>query len=77
MSGKNDVFVAHVEHHLKELGLEHVCCKICGKTIDQIYAENDIRFCNKCRKRTLFELKTAEDKIQWLCSECKKEYQSV
>jgi hypothetical protein len=38
-SNKNDIFVKHIENHLKEMGLEKVVCKICGKDIDTIYKE--------------------------------------
>jgi hypothetical protein len=31
------IFVEHIEAHLVELGLQNVMCKICGKTIDEIY----------------------------------------
>lgn len=34
---KNDIFVRHIENHLKKLGLKRVICKICDKTIDEIY----------------------------------------
>ena len=42
---KNDVFVKHIEQHLDEIFKKEgkvlaVCCKICGKTIDEIYEEN-------------------------------------
>jgi len=36
---KNDLFIEHIEQHLEEMGLKHVCCNICGKTIDEIYKE--------------------------------------
>ena len=36
---KNDIFVQHIENHLKEKRLKDVISKICGKTVDQIYAE--------------------------------------
>ena len=33
-------FVEHIEKHLRELEIESkVVCKICGKTIDEIYEE--------------------------------------
>ena len=33
-------FVAHIENHLKDMdGDLKVCCKICNKTIDEIYKE--------------------------------------
>jgi len=33
-------FVEHIENHLRELQIEgKVVCKICGKTIDEIYNE--------------------------------------
>jgi len=33
-------FVEHIENHLRELKIEgKVVCKICGKTIDEIYEE--------------------------------------
>ena len=37
---RNAKFVAHIVKHLKELGIQgKVCCKICGKTIDEIAEE--------------------------------------
>jgi len=34
-------FVNHIENHLRDLKIEgKVICKICGKTIDEIYAED-------------------------------------
>ena len=47
MSKKNDVFVRHIENHLKQLkerGISNdfdydVICKICLKTINEIYEE--------------------------------------
>jgi len=35
------LFVEHIEEHLNEMGLseESVMCKICNKTIDEIYKE--------------------------------------
>jgi hypothetical protein len=38
-NNKNDVFVGHIKQHLKKLGLGIVVCKICAKTIDEIYKE--------------------------------------
>lgn len=35
---KDIVFVQHIENHLKDTG-KFVMCKICGKTIDEIYEE--------------------------------------
>ncbi|PNX49489.1 MAG: hypothetical protein BV457_01640 [Thermoplasmata archaeon M9B1D] len=32
-----EVFVEHIKKHLKDMGLKDVCCKICGKTIKEIY----------------------------------------
>jgi uncharacterized membrane-anchored protein len=45
MSKKNDVFVNHIENHLrtmyvKDHKVRQVCCKICNKTIDEIYTEH-------------------------------------
>ena len=37
MKTKEKVFVEHIEQHLDELGLKDVRCKICEKTIDEIY----------------------------------------
>ncbi len=40
--GKSIEFVRHIEHHLRTMPLlkgQNVCCKICGKDIDQIYEE--------------------------------------
>ena len=37
---KEQLFVKHIEQHLKELSLQNVCCKICGKTIDEIYQDS-------------------------------------
>jgi hypothetical protein len=35
-----EVFVLHIEGHLKAMGLdEPVICKICGKTVNQIWVE--------------------------------------
>jgi len=40
MKSKEKIFVEHIERHLEEYaGVHHVICKICGKTIDQIYKE--------------------------------------
>ena len=39
MTEKNDVFVKHIENHLKAYPGAKVICKICGRTIDQIYQE--------------------------------------
>ena len=36
-ASKSEIFVGHVQNHLKED--EKVICKICGKTIDEIYEE--------------------------------------
>jgi hypothetical protein len=36
---KARVFVEHIEQHLKEMNLDQVVCKICGKNIDEIYEE--------------------------------------
>jgi len=41
---KNDVFVNHIENHLRKMYADdhivrEVCCKICNKTIDEIYKE--------------------------------------
>ena len=37
---KARVFVRHIEKHLKQKGINgKVCCKICGKNIDQIFEE--------------------------------------
>ena len=41
---KNDTFIKHIEKHLKNMTPEQrghgkVMCKICGKTIDEIYEE--------------------------------------
>ena len=36
----SSVFVKHIENHLRELKIsDKVACKICGKTIDEIYEE--------------------------------------
>ena len=36
------LFVEHIENHLRELGIdEKVVCKICRKTIDEIYEEEE------------------------------------
>jgi len=43
VENKATVFVEHIEKHLKELGLKDVVCKICGKTIDEIYEEERTR----------------------------------
>ena len=33
-------FVEHIENHLQDLKIEgKVVCKVCGKTIDEIYEE--------------------------------------
>jgi len=36
---KSNIFVQHIEAHLEQMGLseENVVCKICDKTIDEIY----------------------------------------
>ena len=40
VENKATVFVEHIEKHLKEMGIDgKVMCKICGKTIDEIYDE--------------------------------------
>ena len=38
-ANKCKVFVEHIEQHLEQMGLseENVICKICDKTIDEIY----------------------------------------
>ena len=38
---KEQLFVKHIEKHLKDLDMsgQCVCCKICGKTIDEIYQD--------------------------------------
>jgi len=37
---KSRIFVRHIENHLKEMDISgKVMCKICGKTIDEIYEE--------------------------------------
>ena len=37
---KEEIFVRHIENHLKEMGIEgKIVCKICGKDIDEIYQE--------------------------------------
>ena len=33
------LFVEHIESHLGSLNKKNVICKICGKTIDEIYDE--------------------------------------
>lgn len=43
-TNKNDVFVKHIENHLKEMttkqyGHRKVMCNICNKTIDEIYKD--------------------------------------
>ena len=45
MSKKNDVFVKHIEDHLRKMyaddhKIRNVVCKICNKTIDEIYKES-------------------------------------
>ena len=37
MKSRGDVFVEHIEEHLE--GNDDVMCKICGKTVDEIFAE--------------------------------------
>jgi hypothetical protein len=42
---KNDEFVKHIENHLRKMYAEdhivrYVCCKICGRTIDEIYEDS-------------------------------------
>jgi len=40
MKSKAELFVEHIENHLKELKIKgKVQCKICGKTIDEIFDE--------------------------------------
>jgi len=36
---QNDVFVSHIKYHLSQIGdgTGAVCCKICGKTIGEIF----------------------------------------
>jgi translation initiation factor 2 beta subunit (eIF-2beta)/eIF-5 len=41
MSDKNDIFVKHIEKHLEAYPGAKVICKICGRSIDQIYAEEN------------------------------------
>ncbi len=38
---KPNIFVEHIEKHLEQMGLPDECvmCKICNKTIDEIYDE--------------------------------------
>ena len=31
------LFVEHLENHINDMGLKYVKCKICDKTIDEIY----------------------------------------
>jgi len=40
-SEKNDLFVEHIERHLKDAGMKKpiVVCRICSKNINQIYDE--------------------------------------
>lgn len=42
---KGKIFVEHIERHLAQMPPLHikkeVICKICGKTVDQIYAEEN------------------------------------
>jgi len=40
---KTRIFVNHMENHLLDLNLKGVVCKICGKTIDEIYEEEKNR----------------------------------
>ena len=45
MTKKNDVFVKHIEDHLRKMYAEdhtvrYVCCKICGRTLDEIYEDS-------------------------------------
>ena len=44
---KAEVFVRHIERHLKEMNLKDVKCKICGKTIEEIYDEENKRRANE------------------------------
>lgn len=38
------VFVEHIEYHLQDMEIDgKVICKICGKTIDEIYEEELIK----------------------------------
>lgn len=37
-SNQDDIFIKHIQNHLKED--EVVICKICGKTVDEIIKEN-------------------------------------
>lgn len=39
MKAKGTAFVEHIETHLDEMDLETVICKICGKTVDEIWDE--------------------------------------
>jgi len=37
---KGTVFVEHIKKHLEELNIDgEVVCKICGKSVDEIYEE--------------------------------------
>lgn len=37
---RSSIFVKHIENHLTELGIDgKVICKICGKSVDEIYEE--------------------------------------
>ena len=36
---KAEIFVKHIETHLRKAGMEGVICKMCGKTIDEIVKE--------------------------------------
>lgn len=36
------IFTAHIQAHLKED--EHIMCKICNKTIDEIYEEDKVKY---------------------------------
>jgi len=38
---KSEAFVKHIEQHLKDMNIDgKIICKICGKTIDEIYEES-------------------------------------
>ena len=73
MVEKNDIFVAHVEQHLKEMGLDHVICKICNKTIDEIYKTHCFGHCSNCDKDVLFYRVDTGSLARWYCTECKKQ----
>ena len=45
MANRAEVFVQHIEEHLRDLKIKgKVLCKICGKDIDQIFEDEKIRF---------------------------------